>query len=156
MPIPPNPPFKRSNLSKQQKQQELEIIYGVDMAAQLTVNEIEKMRELLAQHDAQNSEGSDFDPSKVVIPYRYQKFPMMIYDHSKSYPAHEREQTVTRGSMVVNEIVHVTANLASKVVRNQAELEEHLEQGWSENPPSFELEPEVVEPHPARRRRQVA
>lgn len=132
--------------------------------SKLTDEEIRKMRELIADHDAEGSEEGDFDPSKVRVPYTFQKFPMMIYNHEMSYPAYDTEKNVLRGSVVVAEMVHVKAHLASKTVHTQRELEAALHQGWSESAPTFQ-EPEVeaepeeqisVEEHRQRGRRKTA
>ncbi len=114
--------------------------------ATLSEEEIRKMREMLAAHDAEASNEADFDPSKVKVPYRFQKFPMMVYDHAESYPAYDTEKDVMRGSVVVRETVHVKAHLAEKVVRSQAELDHALAHGWSEAAPHFREEAEAEEP----------
>lgn len=141
MPIPSPAPYRRSNLTKQQKKDELEAIYGVTMS-QITDEEIQKMREMIANHDAETSEEVDFDPSKVKVPYRFQKFPMVVYNHARSRAACDEERNVLRGSLVVAEVVHVKAHLASMLVQHQQELDAALSAGWSEAPPEFKEEQE--------------
>jgi hypothetical protein len=80
------------------------------------------------------------------MPYRFQKFPMMIYHHENSYPAHDEVRDILRGSMVVTETIHVTAHVTRKIVKSQSELDHALANGWSETPPEFreESEPELA------------
>ena len=81
----------------------------------LSPEEIEKMRALVAEHDATNGKAvNEFDlnnpPQK---PYRHQEFPKMVYLHE------ERKH---------------------KVVKNATELEAHLKQGWETEPFPVEVE----------------
>lgn len=83
---------------------------------QMTEADINKMREMVANYDAEQS------PVKVVdlnnpprVAYKYQKFPKIVYDLENS-----SEQ----------KIVFVT-------VENEDDLQSYLAEGWSENPPSY-------------------
>lgn len=154
MPIPSPAPFRRSNLTKKQKQEELNAIYGVQMKSEITAAEIERMRELVADHDAEGGDNADFDPSKVRVPYVFKKFPMMVYNAAQSHPAYDDERIVTRGSLAVAELTHIKAYLASRIVNNQRELDAALADGYSENAPTFaeETEAPVIEEKPRRRR----
>lgn len=159
MPIPSPAPYRRSNLTKEQKKEALNAIYGVTMPKPMSEEEAERIRELLANHDAENSNETDFDPSKVKVPYRFQKFPQVVYDHAHSYPAYDEEKTVIRGSMAVLEMTHIKAHFAQKVVNSQRELDAAVAAGWSETPPEFREEQEsepieaTEEAVPVRRRR---
>lgn len=108
----------------------------------LSPEEIDKMRRLIAEHDTKNR-GGDIDLSKPIVDpnYRYQDhpFPKMIYDHAKATPAHDVEKQTKNG----REMIHVPANLGGMIVRNQAELSAALAAGYSLKPPTWELE--VVE-----------
>jgi len=76
---------------------------------ELTFEEIERMRQIVQQHDAQRPVMQTIDlnnPPKV--PYTFQKFPMMVYGES--------------GQNVL--------------VRSESELQEALESGWTRVPQS--------------------
>ncbi len=81
----------------------------------LTPEEVEKMRSLVAEHDATNGKAvNEFDlnnPPKK--PYRHQEFPKMVYNHSARQ---------------------------HKIVKNTAEHEAHLEQDWVNEPFPVEVE----------------
>lgn len=167
MPIPAPIPFVR--LTKKQQEEQLLDLYGEPMSnSQLSASDIEKMRALVAQHDEQaEGEENNFDPSKVRKPYHFQKFPMMVYDHARSYPAHDAEQNVVRGSIAVVEVTHVKARLVSKIVHSQRELDSALSEGWNELAPEFLEEPTIEQDEeaapveqahrkPGRPRREVA
>lgn len=93
---------------------------------QLTEMDVIKMREMLAQHDAEQ------DPIRVIDlnnpprqPYKYQKFPKIVYDLESS-----TEQKI-----------------AYVVVEDEESLQAYLEAGWSEQPPSFsEIREEDLKP----------
>ena len=150
MPIPEPAVYRPSNLTKTQRKEQLAAVYGVPMAPELTAEEIERMRQIVARHDSEHRPIQTFDLNNPPRQsYRFQKFPMMIYDHENSYPAHDEERTVIRGSLPVQEIFHVPAKLVSKIVHNQRELDQALEDGWSEQAPEFREE-EREEPLSAR------
>jgi hypothetical protein len=99
-------------LTKEQKRQAEAAIYGVpaDIAmspSQLTPEEIERMRAIVAQHDrGANQNEFDLNAPKQK-PYRYEEFPRLMYNH---------------------------ATRAHRPARNQAELDAALEAGWSKEP----------------------
>lgn len=82
----------------------------------LSHDEIERMRQIVQQHDSQRKPIQIVDlnnPPKE--PYRFQKFPKMVYDLTHSEPGH-----------VVN-----------RIVRSEDDLEAALAQGWSESAPAY-------------------
>lgn len=86
------------------------------MPAQLSHEEIERMRQIVQQHDAERKPMQVFDlnnPPKE--PYRFQKFPMMVYDLTHSEPGH----------------------VVSQIVRSEEELESALARGWVETAPAY-------------------
>lgn len=93
------------------------------MPAQLSPEEIERMRQIVQQHDSERKPIQIVDlnnPPKE--PYRFQKFPKMVYDLAHSEPGH----------------------VVSQIVRSEDDLEAALEQGWSESAPAYS--DEHVEP----------
>src|SRR5215831_3851994 len=99
MPINESVNLRRSNLTKEQRREQEAAIYGLstnEMIQQLSPEEIERMRAIVAQHDQQNKGGiKEFDlnnPPKA--PYRHQEYPKMVYDHEERTHArvHNREQ----------------------------------------------------------------
>lgn len=68
------------------------------------------------------------------VQYVHQEFPKMVYDHAKSSPARIDEKIVNN----LKEEIHVPPYFASKIVKDEAELAEALEQGYSEAVPSFD------------------
>lgn len=108
------------------------------MTPEITPSEAQNMREILARFDAQSKPVTTFDLNNPPrTQYRHQKFPMMVYDHSASYPAHDKDQVVIRGSVPVQETVHVTAKIVSRLVHSEHDLREALGAGWSEEAPTF-------------------
>lgn len=108
---------KRSNLTKQQKRQAEAAIYGLkDTMTEplsMTPAEVERMRQIVAQHD-NASKVREFDlnnPPKE--PYVYQPFPKMIYHHTAR---------------------------KFKVVHDDEQLTEHLAQGWDKQPFAVEVD----------------
>jgi hypothetical protein len=90
--------IRRSNLTKEQRREAEAAIYGLStkqMSDQLTHDEIERMRQIVAQHDQTNKGGiKEFDlnnPPK--LPYRHQEFPKTVYDHEsrRSFIVRNRE-----------------------------------------------------------------
>jgi hypothetical protein len=102
-------------LNKQQKHEAHAAILGLAppqptmQTPQLTTNEVESMRALVAQHDASyRSETKEFDlnnPPKQ--PYTHQEFPRLVYHHMRR--------------------MH-------RVAQNAGELAAALEAGWSKEP----------------------
>jgi uncharacterized protein YecA (UPF0149 family) len=142
MPLNEARSFKRSNLTREQKQQAEAAIYGVREStsmspSNLTQQEIESMRALVAQHD---NEGkiSEFDLNKPPkVPYRHQDFPRMVYNHKLSAPS--RVDLVKGKDGDVQER-HVEPKIVSKIVHDEDELEAALEAGWSKEVPPLHSE----------------
>jgi hypothetical protein len=88
----------RSNLTRAQQHEALAAIYGIQETKpmELTHEEIERMREIVASHDSTNKGGiREFDlnnPPKQ--PYKYQEFPRLVYHHKKRThkPVHNASQ----------------------------------------------------------------
>jgi hypothetical protein len=107
---------RRSNLTKAQRRDAEAAIYGLDPHLQtpmstsnLSIDEIERMRAILASHDANNRVGiKEFDlnnPPK--LPYVHQEFPRLVYHHGRR--------------------IH-------RVAADAEALAEALEMGWSKEP----------------------
>ncbi|HXO85461.1 MAG TPA: hypothetical protein VN803_08040 [Gemmatimonadales bacterium] len=78
------------------------------MANNMTIEDIERMRELVRAFDGQGSKIKEFDLNNPPqAPYRYQEFPRVVYHHA--------ERTMTK--------VHSTD-----------ELDQHLATGYSVEP----------------------
>jgi hypothetical protein len=116
MPIPEPGLYRPSNLSKAQQQSQLQAIYGVPVNQELTYEEIQRMRQIVQQFDAERKPMQTIDlnnPPKE--PYRFQKFPKMVYDLTRSKPGH----------------------LVTATVRSEDELQAAIQDGWSEQAPAF-------------------
>lgn len=116
MPIPEPAIYRPSNLTKEQRQEQLAALYGVTMAPELSHEEIERMRQIVQQHDSQRKPFQVFDlnnPPKQ--PYHFQKFPMMVYDLARSAPGH----------------------IVSSIVHSEGELDSALRAGLSQQAPEF-------------------
>ena len=119
MPIPEPARYRPSNLTKEQRQQELAAAYGVPMPQQLSEEQYEQMRILLAQHESERKPLIIVDLNNPPRePYRHQKFPMMVYDLEHS----TREKLITG------------------LVHSEAELRHAIQDGWSEQAPEFREE----------------
>jgi hypothetical protein len=80
MPIPEPGRYRPSNLTKQQQREQLAACYGVPMPQELSYEEVERMRQIIAQHDSQRQPMQTIDLNNPPRqPYRFQKFPMMLY-----------------------------------------------------------------------------
>jgi hypothetical protein len=108
------------------------------MSQALTPVEAEQMRSILQRYDNDRKPVQIHnlnDPPKV--PYRYQKFPKMLYNHEQSEPAHEVTKSAIVGSSVIEERVHVRAKVVTIIVHNESDLAEYLADGWREDAPEF-------------------
>lgn len=127
MPIPEPGRYRPSNLTKQQQREELAAAYGVPMPQQLSEEQYEQMRILLAQHESERKPVTVVDlnnPPREA--YRHQKFPMMVYDLEHSKPS----------------------KFATATVGSEHELQQAIEDGWSQTPPEYREE--RIEPLSAR------
>lgn len=141
MPIPSPERHISSNLTKKQQQEQLAAVYGVPMPQQLTEVEVNQMRQILAQHDSQNKPMTTIDlnnPPKE--PYRFQKFPMMVYDLEHSHPARSEEQLQRNNTLLE---VHIPAKVVFATVGSEDELQSALQAGWSDKAPDFTAEEET-------------
>lgn len=94
------------------------------MNEQLSQGEIERMRQILKSHDAQQTPVKTMDLNNPPhVPYQYRAFPKMVYDHSASKEGH----------------------IVSRVVRDEIELKDAISGGWDKNPPTF-TEAEAADP----------
>lgn len=164
MPLNEARSFKRSNLTREQRQQAEAAIYGIRESVVMPVNhfdvsnlsqdQIEAMRQVVMQSD-NSAKSTEFDlnnPPKV--PYRHQAFPKMIYNHEASEPSRV-EVDYENGKRVEK---NIEPKIVSAKVGSQEELEEALAAGWSEEVPPQHSGEEVmtfVEPEkPAKRGRK--
>lgn len=110
---------------------------------QWTPTDIEKMRAMVQDYDNQHKPVQVHDlnnPPKE--PYRYQKFPKMLYNHEQSQPAHEETRSAIVGSSVIEESVHVRAKVVTLIVHSEEDLQAALADGWQTMPPNYSDEPE--------------
>jgi len=141
MPIPEPSSSRPSNLTKQQQQDALAACYGVTPmpTQQLSESEIAHMRTLLAQHDSENKKVTIHDLNHPPRePYRFQKFPMMVYDLQNSYPSQDKVRPKANGAGV--ETVHIPAKVVSRLVQSEDQLQAALADGWDEEAPAFNEE----------------
>jgi hypothetical protein len=113
MPIPASR-YRPTNLTREQRQDQLAACYGVTEMSQLSHEEIERMRQIVQEHDSVRKPIQTIDlnnPPKEH--YRHQEFPKMVYG------VHQGKR------------VHL-------VVRNAAELRSAIEDGWTEDVPQIE------------------
>jgi hypothetical protein len=117
------------------------------MTDQFSEVDISRMRQILAQHDGQSRNTIQVmdpnNPPKEL--YRHQQFPMMVYDHAKSSPAHEEIRGVKVGNIVTEQKVFVDAVYHSKTVANEKELKSALAKGWSMEAPHWSEAEEELE-----------
>ena len=112
MPINEASGFHRSGLTKQQKREAEAAIYGLQEKPlpdnqQFTLEDIERMRTLVAQHD-NAGKIKEFDlnnPPKV--PYTHQEYPRVMYHHESR---------------------------RMKLAHNQTDVAEAEARGWSKEP----------------------
>lgn len=107
---------------------------------QLTQEEATRLRQILAQHDSEQAPVHTIDlnnPPRQA--YRFQKFPMAVYDHLNSYASRDEERPGPNGRI---ETVHVAARIVSRIVNSEHELKAALADGWSELAPEFREERE--------------
>jgi hypothetical protein len=89
-----------SSLNQQQQHEAMEAIYGLKkeqpMTPQLTHDEFERMRQILAQHDAETVQKSmkEFDLNNPPVErYVFREYPFLMYNHQtgKTQPAVNHE-----------------------------------------------------------------
>jgi hypothetical protein len=144
MPIPEPGIYRPSNLTKKQQQDELASCYGVSMSEQISAADAEQLRQILQRYDLEHKPVQIInlnDPPKVS--YKFQKFPMVVYDHRASQPAHEELRSAIVGSSVIEEMVHIRAKIVSRIVNSEAELQQALEDGLELNAPEFREDAEA-------------
>ncbi len=143
MPIPEPGLYRPSNLTQKQKQEQLAACYGVPVNEQISASDVEKMRAIVQGYDNQRKKAPIHDLNNPPRePYRFQKFPMMVYNLAQSQPAHEETRSAIVGSSVIEERVHIRAKVVSMVVHSEEDLKAALANGWSKNAPNFADEPE--------------
>lgn len=154
MPIPATG-YRPSNLTKQQRQAELAACYGVPMAEQqLTAEDYARMKQLLTKYEGEHKPATIHDLNNPPQQrYQFQKFPMMLYDHTKSQPARQELQSKRAGNTVVEEVVQVPAKLVTILVQDEKELKKALAAGWNEDAPEFsaDVDEQLVNPETASR-----
>lgn len=142
MPIPPPARYAPSTLTKEQQQKQLAVCYGVNMNPEpLTATDVEKMRHLVAQHDSTSKKTTIHDlnnPPKEA--YRFQKFPMTVYDLKNSHPSRDEDRAKPNGAG--RETIHIAAKVVTRLVHSEKELVDSIEAGWSEEAPAFGAEPD--------------
>ena len=108
---------------------------------QLTQGEIERMRQIVNQHDSKNKNGIQMmDPNNPPKePYKFQRFPMVLYNHKKSEAAQDKSVGVKVGNVVTEQKVHVPAKYHTLTVNSEAELQKAKRAGWSEKAPELAL-----------------
>lgn len=107
---------------------------------EIPVEDVEKMRDIVAQHDAHNTKNIVHDlhnPPKVA--YNHQAFPKMVYAPHYDHVRHGHPDSIP----------HEIANMV-RVVNSAEELDAALAQGYSLQPPQAESDesPAKSEPKP--------
>lgn len=139
MPIPEPGIYRPSNLTKQQRHEQTAAIYGVPVQNDsLSEQDIARMRQILLAHDAQKQVPIHDLNNPPRESYKFQKFPMMVYDLERSHMAYEEERAKGNGFGV--EMVHVPAKIISRLVHDERQLQQVLSEGWSEQAPEFREE----------------
>lgn len=109
---------------------------------ELTAAEVQRMRELVAAHDKSAKKERITDLSKPPVePYRYRPFPKVLYNHAESTPT--RHEKVAKHGGVVEDVTH-HVHYATITVHDQEELEAALADGYSEKPPVWDEEGQLV------------
>lgn len=111
MPIPEPSRFRQSNLTKEQRQDQMAALYGVKM--DLSHAELERMRQIVKDHDAQRQPMKTIDlnnPPREA--YSFQKFPKMVYGGGETL-----------------------------IVRSEDELVDAIADGWDESAPAVSPAP---------------
>lgn len=120
-----------SHLTREQKRQAEAAMLGLSTnnhegnmdINDLTPQEIERMREIVLQHDRTSGKAKEFDLNNPPQePRVYAEFPRMIYHHGKRI---------------------------YKVVQNEQQLEEHLADGWNKTPYAMDEPAPTVQLSPA-------
>lgn len=85
MPIPEPGLYRPSNLTPAQRAADLAACYGVTVEQQITHEEAQRMRQILARFEADSKPIQTIDLNNPPMePYRFQKFPMIVYRGSKT------------------------------------------------------------------------
>lgn len=108
--------YTRSNLTPQQKREAEAAVFGLQespqVSNQLSSAEVERMRTMIAQHDAAQTT-QEFDLAKPPVkPYVHQEFPKIIYHQDGRH----------------------------RVVESERELQHWLSNGWSRLPVMAQVE----------------
>jgi hypothetical protein len=88
MPMYESSGIRRSNLTKQQRLEAEAALYGYPMTTDekekpITREEIERLREIVNQHDREAGI-KEFDLNKPPVePYTYKPFPKLLYNHKE-------------------------------------------------------------------------
>lgn len=102
---------------------------------EFTPDQIEAMRQVVSDSD-RSKQPNVFDLSKPpMVPYKFQKFPQMVYDHKKSRPSRYKTYKTAQGEERHD---FIPVKYATKMAKNDAELKSLLAQGYEENPPVFD------------------
>ena len=112
MPLNEASAIRRSSLTTQQKREAEAAIFGLQPnhmeIAELTPQEIERMRALVAAHDRTQGKIQEFDLNRPPQePLQYRPYPKLIYHHG------------TR---------------THKLIQNEEQLEAHMAEGWDTRP----------------------
>lgn len=120
-------------------QSQQEEILEQNQNQQYTQDQIEAMRRVVMESDKARSQNV-FDLSKPnVMPYKYEPFPKMLYDHKRSKAPYWRERVVTiPGIGITKERELVPAELAYKIVDNEEQLKQALAEGYRKDAPRFD------------------
>lgn len=127
-----------STLTPEQRHEQESAIYGLGENMQnghMTVDEIEKMRMIVAQQDSKARSENIFDINRPVTQkYIHQEYPKTLYNHAQSKPE-TTEKKIVHGEA---HEVHVPAQLKTCIVRSEDERDAKLAEGWELKPPVFD------------------
>lgn len=105
------------------------------MNAALSVDEIEKMRMIVAQQDSKARSENIFDINRPVTQkYIHQEYPKVMYHHAQSKPESSEKKTI-HGEV---HDVYIPAQIKNCIVHSDDERDAKIAEGWELKPPTFE------------------
>lgn len=108
-----------------------------DALRDFSIEQIDGLRDALLKRDVEQLKNSFIDLGKPPqVPYKFQKFPMLVYKHEASKPAHD----IVRINRLdgKEELSHVEAKYVSKTVNSEDELKSALDSGYREDVPLWD------------------
>lgn len=131
------PFFTAKRRDNKKEKQFLAEIYGQKESMidqQLSVNEINRMREIVAASDKQAA-GVTMDLSKpIIMPNPNLEYPKTMYNHEQSDPGFWAVKKTSAG----DDLSYVNARYVTRMAKDKADEKDAVENGWSTLPPVME------------------